>query len=334
MNQPTRQVRTPEHLSRPPLSRRWALVAATGATLLAGVTACVPGAGRAAAPKAPGRTVAADAACAGSGARSTEVYRELPGVDPDLTSVDVYPVAGACHAPVVMWVHGGGYRIGDKSQQIQDKVKLFNEHGWILVSVNYRLTDPGQRGSAQYPDHYDDVASAVAWVSGHIAEHGGDPSRIALLGHSAGADIVSNVAVRPQYLAEQGLKLSALRCAGPLDTEGFDKTAANADDPDGEKQQWADALGNNPNYLGDTSASRWIRPGSGIPDMIGVVRGDETRQRIETEFLAKLKAAGVRTVGIDARSLSHKEVNHNIGAAGDTVMTAPLVDFLQHCLTA
>lgn len=259
-------------------------------------------------------------------------YRTISGVDRDLTSLDVHPVANVCGAPVVMWVHGGGYRIGDKANKLRDKVKLFNDHGWILVSVNYRLTRPGQPGSAQYPDHFDDVAAAIAWAHTNIATYGGDPSRIALLGHSAGADIVSNVATNPTYLGEHGLDLSALRCAGPLDTEGFDKAAAGASDPDGEQEQWRSALGNNPDYLTETSATELVKEGIGIPPMIGVVRGTPLRQRIETAFLATLEAAGIESTSIDARSLSHNEVSSGIGANGDTVMTAPIVDFLSDCL--
>jgi arylformamidase len=213
-------------------------------------------------------------------------------------------------------------------------VALFNAQGWILVSVNYRLTAPGQTASAQYPDHFDDVASAVAWVHEHISEYGGDPGRIALLGHSAGADIVANVATNPQYLRNAGLGLDALRCAGPLDTEGFDKVRAGANDPDGEKEQWKTALGNNPDYLTATSATLLVRPGIGIPPMIGVVRGTPQRQEIETAFLAAIRSAGIESTGIDARTLTHEQVNARIGAPGDTVMTAPLVGFLGRCFGA
>ena len=146
---------------------------------------------------------------------STVAYDTIAGVDPNLLSLDVYPPStAACDAPIVMWVHGGGYQIGDKRNQMLDKVALFNDAGWILVSVNYRLTAPGAASSAQYPDHFHDVASAVAWVHDNIASYGGDPERIALLGHSAGADIVSNVATNPSYLQAVGLDLGSLRCAG------------------------------------------------------------------------------------------------------------------------
>lgn len=262
---------------------------------------------------------------------ATVAYRSIVGTDPNLTSLDVYPVAGRCSAPVVMWVHGGGYQIGDKRSQIDHKVELFRDHGWLLVSVNYRLTTPGQPGSAQFPDHFDDVAAAVAWVHDTIARYGGDPTRIALLGHSAGADIVSNVATNPRYLGEFDLGLSDLRCAGPLDTEGFDKAAASADEPDGETAQWRTALGNHPNYMADTSATLLVRSGLGIPPMIGVVRGTPERRAIEARFLAALEDAGVQTTTIDARSLTHRQVNTSIGAPDDDVMTGPLVDFLTDC---
>ena len=65
---------------------------------------------------------------------------------------------------------------------------------------------------------------------------------------------------------------TAANCA-PLDTEGFNKTAAGTNDPDGEKDQWRLALGDNPDYLTATSATNLIKPDIGIPPMIGVVRG-------------------------------------------------------------
>lgn len=257
---------------------------------------------------------------------TTVAYKTVEGIDPDLLSLDIYLPANPQNAPVVMWVHGGGYAIGDKAYQVADKITLFNEEGWILVSVNYRLSTP-TKGAAQFPDHFLDVAAAAAWVREHIPAYGGDPKRIALLGHSAGADIVSNVAVNPIYLKEYGLELSAITCAAPLDTTGFDKTKAG----DSEQEQWENALGNNPNYVAETSATLLIQPDSGIPPMLGVMRGNDRRQQIETEFIAALQAAGSEATLVDATSLSHEEVNNQIGATGDTVMTEPLMIFLYRC---
>lgn len=309
-----RSLRTPRH-------RRTAAVVAAGlATALVAVT---PTAGASAAPshRRP---------CTEAAVKRTIAYERVPGVPADATSLDVYAPARACRAPVVMWVHGGGYHVGDKRNQVADKVRLFNARGWIFVSVNYRLTVAGDPSSAHFPDHYTDVASAVAWVHAHIDRFGGDRSRVALLGHSAGADIVANVTTNPRYLGGQGLRLRAVTCAGPLDTEGFDKVTALAAGS-GERAAWTDALGNAPDYQRTTSAVTWIRPDVGIPPTIGVVRGTPVRRRIETDFLDRLTRAGIATTRIDAAGLSHGDVNARIGAAGDTVMTPPLVKFLKTC---
>ena len=239
--------------------------------------------------------------------------------------------SGRCGQPVWIWVHGGGYQTGDKANQMADKVRLASAQGWLLVSVNYRLTDPADPNSARFPDHYDDVAAAVAWVSQRIGPLGGDPDRIALFGHSAGADIVANVVVNPTYLNAWGSSPAVVDCAGPLDTEGFDKVAAVAADPDGERAIWEAALGNHPGWPTDTSARLLVRPDEPLPAMIGAVRGTASRQAIATSFLDTVRATGVTAVAIDARSLSHSDVNSRLGALGDAVMTPPVVAFLSAC---
>jgi acetyl esterase/lipase len=230
---------------------------------------------------------------------------------------------------VVAWVHGGGYHRGDKAQQVADKVSLFTRRGWIFASVNYRLTRPRDPASARYPDHYDDVATAVTWLRRHVRGRGGNPRRIALLGHSAGADIVSNVAVDPQHLARHGQRLGALRCFAPLDTAGFDKPKASPR----EQVQWRLALSNLPDYMTATSATLIARRGTGIPPAFTVYRGTPRRQRIQTAFAQRLRSLGVPGTLVDATALSHAEVNSRIGAPSDTVMTPPLVSFLRGCFS-
>jgi arylformamidase len=192
--------------------------------------------------------------------------------------------------------------------------------------VNYRLSRPAA-GNARYPDHYDDVASAVAWLRKHVRKRGGDPKRIALLGHSAGADIVSNVAVNPAYLKRRGQPLRALRCFAPLDTAGFDKPRASPR----EQVQWRLALSNLPDYMTATSATLIARPGTGIPPALTVYRGTPRRQRIQTAFAQRLTSIGVTATLVDATALNHAQVNRQIGAPSDTVMTPPLVTFLRGC---
>jgi acetyl esterase/lipase len=295
------------------------------ASLLAAVTAC--------AILATSAGPAAARTCTPASAPQTSAYARIAGVPLKLTSLDVW--APTCRgadrrAPVVVWVHGGGYQVGDKRNGVPNKVRLFNERGWIFVSVNYRLTRPADPASARYPDHFRDVAAAVAWVRSRIARWSGNPRQIALLGHSAGADIVSNVTVNPAWLGERGLSLRAVRCAAPLDTEGFDKTRVRDDDK--TSIQWRLAFGNNPSYKLDTSATLLARRGRHIPSTFTVFRGLPLRRSIETAFRDALVRVGVRTRLVDASSLTHGQVNSRIGAPGDTVMTRPLMSFLRSCL--
>jgi acetyl esterase/lipase len=268
------------------------------------------------------------ARCADPALPSTVAYRRVAGVPADRTSLDVWTSPQRCGDPVLVWVHGGGYRGGDKANQMADKRALAAAQGWVLVSVDYRLSD-GRPGAARYPDHYEDVAAALAWVHAHIADYGGDPGRVALAGHSAGADIVANVVAEPRYLAAHGLTASGtLRCLAPLDTEGFDKVAGAHE---AEDRLWRAALGNDPDYATDTSATLLTRAGGPVLPTLGVVRGTPTRRAIEQAYLAAVAERGAHTVTVDAATLTHAEVNRLIGAEGDTVVTPPLVDFLHGC---
>ena len=257
-------------------------------------------------------------------------YGSVPGVAPRFLGLDVYPPPSGCPAPVVVWVHGGGWRAGDKSQQMPDKVRLAAEQGWVLVSVNYRLTGAPGAGDVGYPAHNEDVAAAIAWVHDNIAGYGGDPERIGLLGHSAGAQIVASVGTDERYLAAHGLALSDVGCVGALDTEGFDVARrAGAGIP-----VYRAAFGDDPAVWADASPTTHVAPGKDIPSFLVVERGSRLRRHGQQSFVDALRGAGVDVTVLDAGSLTHGEVNASIGAPGDDVMTAPLIDFLSGCFAA
>lgn len=276
---------------------------------------------------APGTTLA-DRACPNGGAPVRDVaYESVPGVAPRLTSLDIYPPPTGCSAPVVMWVHGGGWQHGDKKNQLADKIRLFNDKGWMLVSVNYRLTDPSSAEPVVYPTHNKDVAAAVAWVHDNVAGHGGDPDQIALLGHSAGAQIVASIGTDERYLGAHGLTLSDVRCVGALDTEGFDVAKAASRGI----AIYRAAFGDDPATWADASPMQHIAAGKGIPAFLVVERGMPARRRVEQAFSDALRGAGVPVTILDAGGLTHSQVNAQIGASDDTVMTPPLTTFLTDC---
>jgi acetyl esterase/lipase len=88
------------------------------------------------------------------------------------------------NAPVMVYVHGGGWVIGEKREQGKPMMFELVARGWVCVAINYRLSP-----KATWPDHIVDVKRALAWVKQHVAEYGGDPGFIAISGGSAGGHL-------------------------------------------------------------------------------------------------------------------------------------------------
>ena len=94
------------------------------------------------------------------------------------------------HAPVIVYVHGGGWVIGDKREQGKPMMFELVARGWVCVTVNYRLSP-----RATWPEHVVDCKRALAWVKEHIAEYGGDPEFVAVSGGSAGGHLCAHLAL-------------------------------------------------------------------------------------------------------------------------------------------
>src|ERR1043165_7556281 len=124
------------------------------------------------------------------------VYAEPAGA---LHTLDVYAMPKAKNAPVMFWIHGGGWETGDKSD-VAKKPQFFVDHGFVFVSINYPLLP-----KVEMIDLFRDVAKAFRWVHDHIAEYGGDPKRVLVGGHSAGAQLAALLSTDERYLKEQNI---------------------------------------------------------------------------------------------------------------------------------
>ena len=133
----------------------------------------------------------------------TRVVRDVAyGGDPR-QRFDVYAPPHAQGAPVIVMVHGGGWRRGDKAMSgvVANKVAHWVPQGVVVISVDYRLLpDASPLVQAQ------DVARALALAQRRAAEWGGDPDRFVLMGHSAGAHLVALLAARPELAKAQGAR--------------------------------------------------------------------------------------------------------------------------------
>jgi acetyl esterase/lipase len=131
------------------------------------------------------------------------VYYNGPYSNPQREDLDVYVPPSATNFPVIFLAFGGAYRNGEKSRQAYLAETLARE-GYGVVAINCRIGDGSLQGVV-FPAPEVDVARAAAWTYQHIAEYGGDPNNVFLLGHSSGAMLVSLLVTDRSYLAAQGV---------------------------------------------------------------------------------------------------------------------------------
>jgi acetyl esterase/lipase len=182
------------------------------------------------------------------------VYLDGSPAGPQRQDLDLYLPAGPAGFPVVFLAYGGQFRNGDKAR-LAYLARTLAREGLGVVAIDYRRTDrtPEQ---VVHPEHAADAAQAFAWTYRHIAEYGGDPEQIVLMGHSGGGTLVSLLATDRRYLAAQGLSPDVVKgvigvSAGTYDLTrlpGFEDVFGNA-----EQQRQASPLtyvdGTQPPYL-------------------------------------------------------------------------------------
>ncbi len=136
-------------------------------------------------------------------------YKSGAGISPyeeERCKLDLYLPVGTAGFPVVVWFHGGALTSGSKDEDFSIRIaRHFAESGLAVALVNYRLS-PG----AKYPAYVEDAAAAWCWVRGEVARRGGDPERIFVGGHSAGAYLALMIGLDPEYLQRLGSDANAV----------------------------------------------------------------------------------------------------------------------------
>ncbi|MCW3787118.1 alpha/beta hydrolase [Plebeiibacterium sediminum] len=262
----------------------------------------------------------------------TVQYKQIEGIDADLLSLDVYfNSMTQIKKPVVIWVHGGGWSIGDKASQIDNKVNLFQTLDYVFVSVNYRLSpfpyELNNSDRVRYPDHNTDVADAIRWVVDHIDQYGGDPYRMVLMGHSAGAHLVALTGTNASFLTNVGLNLANIKGIAAIDTEGYDVLDQVQDNSD----LYINAFGTNEDENIQASPIYNIQSGVSYPKFFIAKRGTFLRLAKANAFIDKLEQNGASVWQVDGSIYTHSKINEAIGAPNETLITNALVDFFQEC---
>lgn len=128
-----------------------------------------------------------------------DIYFKSSGKKNNLQMLDIYRPKGKKDLPVLIFIHGGGWRKGDKSQY-QRIGRYIASKDVVTVIANYRLSP-----AVKHPAHTEDAAAAFAWVYKNIKKYGGDPNMIFISGHSAGAHISALLLTDEKYLKKHNL---------------------------------------------------------------------------------------------------------------------------------
>jgi arylformamidase len=267
-----------------------------------------------------------------SAAHAQDVARDVPyaGVRDERRTLDVYAPAGAKNLPVVFWIHGGGWQGGDKSD-VKDKPRAFVKSGFVFVSTNYRLLPHVDMGTLTR-----DVAKAFRWVQDHVAEHGGDPRRVLVGGHSAGAQLAALLCTDERYLKEEGVSFDVLKGCVPVDGDTYDvpaiievaETRWRAHGMPRQKVGHREKFGDDPAKHRDFSAVTHVAKGKGVPPFLILhVAGHPDTSAQAFRLGAVLKAADVPVRVFGAKDTNHTKLNDDLGTADDP-STKALFEFV------
>jgi acetyl esterase/lipase len=262
-----------------------------------------------------------------SGAAAQDVKRDIPYASPaeERQVLDAYAPPGAKNLPIVFWIHGGGWQTGDKSS-VQLKPKAFTDKGFVFASTNYRLLPKVDMGTL-----IRDVAKALHWTHEHASEYGGDPDRIFVMGHSAGAQLAALLCTDDRYLKAEGMSLASIKGCVPVDGDTFDVPAII----ETAETRWRvhglppakfghrEKFGNDPAKHKDFSAVNHVAKDKGIPPFLILHVAGHPDTTAQAQRLGNvLKDAGVQVTLFGAKETTHSKINEDLGKPDDLATKA------------
>jgi len=238
--------------------------------------------------------------------------------------------------PVMFWIHGGGWQVGDKGD-VAIKPEVMTDRGFVFVSTNYRLLP-----DVPMETLIGDVAQSLAWVHEHISDYGGDPDQLFVGGHSAGAQLAALICIDHRYLRKHGVSPKVLKGCVPVDGDTYDipKIIATAELRQmlyggkmftfGHRQKF----GNNPEQHVDFSAVTHVTKGKHIPPFLLLYFSGNADTRAQAHRLESvLQRADVPANAFGKRDTNHSRLNNDLGKPGDPA-TEALFHFLDELIEA
>ncbi|WP_192356714.1 alpha/beta fold hydrolase [Mesorhizobium mediterraneum] len=227
--------------------------------------------------------------------------------------LDIYSRDGASSLPVVLFIHGGAWRAG-KRTNVNVKPGFLLDNGFCFVSIDYRMLP-----EADVATQAEDVEQAYRYVRANIARYGGDPNRIAVMGHSAGSHLAALTGLRGGLPGVAALVLN--------DTRAYDLEALARSG--GMARAYARAFP-------DPAQWRALSPATHVgsrkhpPTFIAYSRASG-RAAASRAFAERLRATGTEVTLFDGSAYSHMSINRDFGDESDALTRAVMI-FLKAAL--
>jgi len=225
--------------------------------------------------------------------------------------LDLVKPVGVTKAPLLLFVHGGGWSIGDKAHAAPEKARWANSRGWAFASANYRLVP-----QATVEQQAADVASAIAWLRANAAKEGLDPDRIVLMGHSAGAHLVALVGTDPRYLQTAGVPMSAIKGVVLLDGAGYDVPSQASAEMNLVKPMYEAAFGSDPKRQAALSPTRNAAAPNVARWLILPIERRQDSQAQSKGLAEALNRGGASASVVVVPGESHGSLNKGLGESG------------------
>lgn len=229
-----------------------------------------------------------------------------------LRALDVYSPAEGEGCPVVLWIHGGGWKTGDKAG-LQHKPAAFVSRGYVLVSINYRVLP-----DVSLKEMMGDVANSLRWVRHNIAKHRGNPDSIVVIGHSAGAHLAALISTDGRYLAGAEVPMTCLKGCVPIDVSAYDIPKRIKDLDDGISVNFRSVFGTDEANQREFSPISHVKEGSAIPPFLLLHVASRADTKAQAHWFAdELKRRGFSARVISAEGKTHGSIGGDLGRDGD-----------------
>ncbi len=246
------------------------------------------------------------------------------GADDENQALDIYYRTGSAKLPVVVYVHGGGWAFGDKDD-VHHKPQCFADRDVAFISMNYRL-----RWDHEIYDQAEDIVLVTDWIHQNADTYNLDSSRIVLMGHAAGAHLVSLVATNESFMKADHCELSDIVAVVAIDTGSCDIGRLMMELGSFiERRQHRLVFGNDQQVWEEVSPITHVESNKDIPSFALLYVAEDEESTLQAKGFAKVLAgAGVETIMITGNEKTSDSIDEELGTAKDST-TQALMTFLR-----